>query len=211
MTGWVEVKSSLFCSSRWFDKTLQLIVTRESRSGFNFEHSVLTGGSMLPALDYFHSTCNAIPFPKSLGAAAPLPAGDKPTKLEFSLSDSLKRMIERGREEAAGIAAGFFFHNFNHFNLNKKFVKSKKMSTDGLVQLLFQIAYYREHKVLPSVSEACSTAAFLHGRTETVRPMSPHSLKCALAMEESSGKTCTALMQCQMLNVYIQVSVIVRK
>lgn len=179
------MQSTIISIDRWFDKTLQLIVTRDCHFGFNFEHSSLTGGSLLPLFDYLYTNCIKAPFPEALES---LDETLQPVKLEFSLSDSLKRLIEKGREDAGQIAAGLFFHNFNHLSLNKRFIKSKQMSSDGLIQLSFQIAYYREHKKLPSLSEACSTAAFLHGRTETVRPMSVHTLKAAQAMEPGSGK-----------------------
>ena len=49
------------------------------------------------------------------------------------------------------------------------------------------MAYYRQYKHSPASYESCSTAAFRHGRTETIRPASVATSKCAVAFEPSSG------------------------
>lgn len=49
------------------------------------------------------------------------------------------------------------------------------------------MAYYRQYKHSPATYESCSTAAFRHGRTETIRPASVATSKCAMAFEPSSG------------------------
>ena len=48
---------------------------------------------------------------------------------------------------------------------------------------LVQIAYYRQFKGCVPTYESCSTAAFKHGRTETIRPASAFTKQCAEAFE----------------------------
>lgn len=38
------------------------------------------------------------------------------------------------------------------------------------MQLAFQLAFYKQYQKFVSTYESCSTAAFRHGRTETIRP-----------------------------------------
>ena len=45
------------------------------------------------------------------------------------------------------------------------------------------MAYYRQYKCCVPSYESCSTAAFRHGRTETIRPASVASKACAMAFE----------------------------
>ena len=56
------------------------------------------------------------------------------------------------------------------YNLGRDQCKEYKVSADAVMQLIFQLAYYNLHKSSAPTYESCSTAAFKHGRTETVRP-----------------------------------------
>ena len=47
-----------------------------------------------------------------------------------------------------------------------------------------QIAYYRQYKECVPTYESCSTAAFRHGRTETIRSASQWTKECAEAFEK---------------------------
>ena len=52
-------------------------------------------------------------------------------------------------------------------------LKEMKMSPDAIIQLAFQMSYYMLHEQnQPATYEACSTAKFFHGRTETIRSCS---------------------------------------
>lgn len=51
--------------------------------------------------------------------------------------------------------------------------------------MTLQIAYHRQFKHCVPTYESCSTAAFKHGRTETIRPASRASRLCAEAFEHS--------------------------
>ena len=48
------------------------------------------------------------------------------------------------------------------------------------------MAYYRLYKTCVPTYESCSTAAFKHGRTETIRPASMATKACAQAFEATS-------------------------
>lgn len=55
--------------------------------------------------------------------------------------------------------------------MNKGFCKMHKVSPDAIMQLGFQLAYAKQtNGTYVGTYESCSTSAFKHGRTETVRP-----------------------------------------
>lgn len=60
---------------------------------------------------------------------------------------------------------------------------------------ILQIAYYRQFKKCVPTYESCSTAAFKHGRTETIRPASRATKLCAEAFEANSTAKPEELMQ----------------
>lgn len=164
---------------------MQFFITKNSVGGLNFEHSVLTGGVALPLFEYIYEHSIKEPHPLT----TPTSVGDKAKveKIEFKLTPNLRSTLESGAIEVSKATSDFFFYNHKHTNLNKAYIKSKGMSPDGLIQVAFQVAYYRQYGSLPSLSEACRTSAFLHGRTETLRPMSHYVLSIAKALEETSG------------------------
>ena len=47
------------------------------------------------------------------------------------------------------------------------------------------MGYYRQHGKFVGTYESCSTAAFKHGRTETVRPASLATVACSQAFDRS--------------------------
>lgn len=54
--------------------------------------------------------------------------------------------------------------------MNKVYCKKHGVSPDSIMQLGFQLAYLKQNNAYVGTYESCSTAAFRHGRTETVRP-----------------------------------------
>lgn len=63
-----------------------------------------------------------------------------------------------------------------------------KLSTDAMVQLAFQMAFLRQYGQTVATYESCSTAAFRHGRTETIRPATIHTKKCSQAFVQHPGQ-----------------------
>jgi carnitine O-palmitoyltransferase 2 len=47
------------------------------------------------------------------------------------------------------------------------------------------MGYYRQHGKFVGTYESCSTAAFKHGRTETVRPASLATVACSQAFDRT--------------------------
>lgn len=75
--------------------------------------------------------------------------------------------------------------------MNKKTCKQHRVSPDSIMQLGFQLAYLKQNGAYVGTYESCSTAAFRHGRTETVRPCTNATkLACdAILKARSAGLT----------------------
>lgn len=67
-------------------------------------------------------------------------------------------------------------------------MKKKKLSPDAIAQLAFQMGFLRQYGQTVATYESCSTAAFRHGRTETIRPATIHTQRCAQAFVQQPGK-----------------------
>ena len=89
---------------------------------------------------------------------------------EFHLSDGVKTAVDNARRSFEKTTSNFGVDLFTYEGLTKSFCKEKKVSPDAMMQLGFQLAYYQQNGTHCATYESCSTAAFKHGRTETIRP-----------------------------------------
>ncbi|XP_077203762.1 carnitine O-palmitoyltransferase 2, mitochondrial-like isoform X1 [Paroedura picta] len=172
--------------NRWFDKSFSLIITSDGAAGVNFEHSWGDGVAVLRFINevYRDSTEHPAVVPNS----SPALFVTSCDKLEFKLGHTITSAISAARVKFEEKREKIVFKAFRYNNFGKKFVVSQKMSPDAVFQLACQMSAYRQYgKFVPSY-EACSTAAFKHGRTETIRPTSLHTKKCANAFIDERGK-----------------------
>ncbi|KAK7889080.1 hypothetical protein WMY93_024640 [Mugilogobius chulae] len=70
----------------------------------------------------------------------------------------------------------------------KEQLKKSKLSPDAIAQLAFQMGFLRQYGQTVATYESCSTAAFKHGRTETIRPATVHTKRCSHAFVNEPGK-----------------------
>ena len=90
--------------------------------------------------------------------------------LDFVFDDEIKDAALKAHKQWNQMTSSLDL-NFSKFtDVSRNFFKQNKLSPDSMFQLAFQLAYYRLFNKTTTTYESCSTAAFKHGRTETVRP-----------------------------------------
>ncbi|XP_045768548.1 carnitine O-palmitoyltransferase 2, mitochondrial [Maniola jurtina] len=155
-------------SNSWFDKSFSLIVTKDGVSGINFEHSWGDGVAVLRFFQDIYTETTTKPFigPEST------PSDKQVTvkKLEFNLDDKSKGFVEKARKEYSDWCNSLSIDYILYEGLTKEACKKFKVSPDCIMQLGFQAAYHLLHGNYVGTYESCSTSAFKHGRTETMRP-----------------------------------------
>eukprot|EP00239_Pterosperma_sp_CCMP1384_P010159 CAMPEP_0197863696 /NCGR_PEP_ID=MMETSP1438-20131217/41359_1 /TAXON_ID=1461541 /ORGANISM="Pterosperma sp., Strain CCMP1384" /LENGTH=655 /DNA_ID=CAMNT_0043481695 /DNA_START=110 /DNA_END=2077 /DNA_ORIENTATION=- len=168
-------------AQRWADKQ-QLIAYPDGRMAINFEHSY--GDGMGWARFIHEVMCEMEPgktkLPKGVGPLPALPLhsdAPPPVKHEFVLTDEVKAGIESAAAEhkAAQASVETQVLSFDHFGKDE--IKTWKVSPDAAIQMAYQVAYYQLHSEMPTVYESCATRKFHHGRTETIRSVTPESTK----------------------------------
>lgn len=193
---------------RRFDKSFSIIVAKDGHAAINFEHSWGDGVAVLRFLNeiYKDSTRKPLVHP---GRATSAHSASQVRRLSFKLDDELRAGIKRAKAgfDAAvsqltigamqftghapllrGTWSRFFFFcgwaaMTQVFPLGggKERLKKSKLSPDAVAQLAFQMAFLRQYGQTVATYESCSTAAFKHGRTETIRPASALTKRCARA------------------------------
>lgn len=165
--------------NRWFDKSIQFSVFRNGKVGTNVEHGSVDATLPGRLWEYFLQnekyTEDGQIVREKYKRALPIPQ-----RLEWDLAD-----FEADIDEA--------YNNFrklaDEFDLivtspdyGKGFIKKKRMSPDGYIQMALQLAYYKLHNKIAKTYESASTRMFCSGRTETIRPVSEFSCQWVKSM-----------------------------
>lgn len=168
--------------NRWFDKSFATVIFPNSRGGGFAEHGTAdaTLYSRLWEFAQFRER-----YSKD-GDVAKLECDTKrplkpPKKLEWQLDgfeDHLHNALKEHRANYDDIDMIVYPSEYG-----KGWIKSKRMSPDGFLQMCLQLAFYRLHKYTPKTYESASTRMFAQGRTETIRPISEQSVAWVKAMD----------------------------
>lgn len=95
----------------------------------------------------------------------------------------MREGIRRAKENHLAICSGLDMGVFRQYGMGKKTCKENTVSPDSIMQLGFQLAHYKQFGRFVSTYESCSTAAFRHGRTETMRPCTVHTKEFCVEVE----------------------------
>ena len=179
------------CTNRWYDK-MQIIVCKNGSAGINFEHTGVDGHTVLRmASDVYTDTI--LRFAKSINGLAPSlwssisPDPSKrdpssfgdvsttPHKLEWDMIPELSTALRFAETRLADLIQQNEFEILEFSGYGHNFIKSMGFSPDAFVQMAFQAAYYGLYGRVECMYEPALTKAFLHGRTEAVRPVTMES------------------------------------
>uniref|UniRef100_H2Z317 Choline/carnitine acyltransferase domain-containing protein n=1 Tax=Ciona savignyi TaxID=51511 RepID=H2Z317_CIOSA len=171
---------------RWFDKSFTFIVNKNGSMGFNVEHSTTEatlGGRMLEYA-LFHSKYDADGNP-----ADPVhrshPSIDQPKPILWELDEYDEDITELKKEW--GRLANNLDALVYYMPKGKGMIKKLRVSPDGFIQMAMQLAFYRERQVTPKTYETAATRLFKFGRTETIRPVSTHSVAFTKCFDDPSA------------------------
>lgn len=165
--------------NRWFDKTVQFIVSREGRVGLTYEHSPAEGQPIAVMMDFIVEYINT---KKVSSSGASKPNACSPQKLPLIINSDVEASIKKAASNLDKLANNLEVSAFTFNKFGKEFVKSQKLSPDSFIQMAIQYAFYRIHKVPGAHYESASTRKYIHGRTETIRSCSVESVDFARTM-----------------------------
>lgn len=172
--------------NRWFDKSFSILFTKCARASINFEHS---WGDGVAVLRFFNEVYKDAVLNHHVGLdALKSKSNSVVRKLEFQLDNycqnAIKEAIKKYHETTESLQLDMMQYN----RMDRNYFKRKKLSPDSMFQLGFQIAYYRLFNGPATTYESCSTAAFRHGRTETLRSATMQTRNAALAILKDGSK-----------------------
>ncbi|XP_046676146.1 carnitine O-acetyltransferase-like isoform X3 [Homalodisca vitripennis] len=171
--------------NRWFDKTIQFLVSEEGRVGLTYEHSPAEGQPIASIVDHIMGYIDGNKFEQVVGD--PTPAANLCIPLKFKISNEVQEAIKSAAANLENLVNNVEACGFSFDKYGKEFIKSQKLSPDSYIQMAMQFAFYRLHKVPAAHYESAATRKFLHGRTETIRSCSVESVAFAKTMLDSSA------------------------
>lgn len=113
----------------------------------------------------------------------------------FQLDDKSKEAIKQATDNFAKVTNSLGMYTMINNNMTRGFCKKHKLYADSVLQLGIQLAYYKQHGKYVGTYESCSTAAFRHGRTETIRPCTVLTKQFCDTVHSKSNKQDTAALK----------------
>lgn len=190
-------------ANRFYDKSVQFIVTKNGKAGMLGEHSMMDG--MITSrlcetlLQRYIFTPSWPPFffillPPSLFSLDTIDHENKGfiessamvNKLEFGIPKDLKAIFSKARKDFADTANLHVFDVLSFKTFGKGLIKRAGMSPDAFLQMAFQLAHFKLVGKLAATYESTQTRAFAYGRTEVTRSCSVQALRWVRSMEPDS-------------------------
>lgn len=167
--------------NRWFDKSFSIILSQDGQAAINFEHSWGDGVAVLRFQNEVYKDTTTYPVVHPGSTHAAVDSASAVSRLHFNLDVDLENGIQKAKQNFESAISGLSINAVEFKKGGKERLKKNKLSPDAMVQLAFQMAFLRQYGQTVATYESCSTAAFKHGRTETIRPATAHTKSCSHA------------------------------
>lgn len=178
--------------NRWFDKSLSLIVTKDGFGGINFEHSWGDGVAVLRYFQDIKKDISEKPLFRPEDKKQLFTKSINVHKLEFKLDEKSKSIISEEKLNFEKWVSGLDIDFLIYEGFGKKECKNFGVSPDAVMQFVFQLALFKQEFRSVGTYESCSTSAFKHGRTETVRSCTLQTKNLCSAMAKRTNDVSVA-------------------
>ncbi|EDW93877.1 carnitine O-palmitoyltransferase 2, mitochondrial [Drosophila yakuba] len=157
--------------NRWFDKSISLLISADGTTAINFEHSWGDGVAVLRYFNELYKDTLKQPFVSTETVHTPAEGDFSNVRpINFEIEDATKSAVSEAYNKNASIVDNLDMNVLKYPHINKPTCKQYGLSPDSIIQLSFQLAYRQAYQGYVGSYESCSTSAFRHGRTETMRP-----------------------------------------
>uniref|UniRef100_A0A7E4VSQ6 carnitine O-palmitoyltransferase n=1 Tax=Panagrellus redivivus TaxID=6233 RepID=A0A7E4VSQ6_PANRE len=170
-------------NDRWFDKSINFIITKNGRVGVNAEHSWADAAVTAHAVEYvllndlirqgYDAEGNTIGTKETVLA---------PERLKWNLDSEVQEQMAVSRKVAQALIDDVEMALLVWTEFGKGFIKKLRISPDAFLQACLQLTYFRNQNKFSLTYEASMTRLFREGRTETVRSCSDKSCDFVRAM-----------------------------
>ncbi|ARK20489.1 MULTISPECIES: choline/carnitine O-acyltransferase [Sporosarcina] len=163
--------------NKYFDKTLQIVITEAGELGYSIEHTAMDGTTIFAVIQYVQEQLMSIDQEDNKTNEQPVAK-----KLEWVLSAEIieKLSVLEVKNDRTIQHYVINVQNFDAFGTDE--IKRLGFSPDSFFHMALQVAQYKTFGMMRSTYEAVSMRLFNEGRTECIRPSSSENLALAKAI-----------------------------
>ncbi|KJH51980.1 Choline/Carnitine O-acyltransferase [Dictyocaulus viviparus] len=175
--------------NRWFDKSFNIIISKNAHVGINTEHS--WGDAAVTAHFMEWMLLRDIVFIgyDENGNTKGIPTLHlKPERIKWDIPEPALNAIEISLKVAQDLIDDVEMALLVWTEYGKGFIKKLGVSPDAFLQMCLQYTYYKNQNKFSLTYEASMTRLYREGRTETVRSCTMKSVKFVLSMLDPAKK-----------------------
>uniref|UniRef100_K1QIX3 Choline O-acetyltransferase n=1 Tax=Magallana gigas TaxID=29159 RepID=K1QIX3_MAGGI len=167
-------------ANRWYDKTMQFIISEDGACGLNYEHSPSEGIAVVQLIEHLLKYMEEVR--KKLARMQSLCELPQPRRLQWKINKDTETDIKEAIENIDRLIKDLDLFILRFKSFGREFPKSQNMSPDSFIQLALQLTYYKIHGKLVSTYESASVRRFRLGRVDNIRANTPDALEWIRAM-----------------------------
>lgn len=164
--------------NRWFDKSIQIMVTNNGKAGLIAEHSMMDGMPVINFSDYITKMTYAQARRQSTSyQSSPIIVEDIFGQALSEIADVtvLGSLESQAWSAFRELITNHVLHAQSFQGYGSDFIKKMGFAPDAYVQVAMQLATFRLFGEQVGTYEATQVRCFLHGRTEVTRAVSLES------------------------------------
>lgn len=166
---------------RYFDKSLQLVVFDDGKTGINFEHTGMDGSILLRLIGELYDNMPDVVADRTMASIG------RPNPVTFELTTSVRQTLRSAAAQFQRLVDNTQTRVLNFTRFGKSRIKQFGVSPDAFVQLALQLAQYRVYGHCDSVYEAVMTRAFADGRIDVLFTVTPESKRFIQLMADPNA------------------------
>ncbi|KAL6736518.1 hypothetical protein Aduo_006863 [Ancylostoma duodenale] len=180
---------------RWFDKSFNIIISKNAHVGINAEHSWGDAAVTAHFMEYMMlKDIIQVGYDENGNCKGEPTLRLKPERLKWDLPEPALTAMEVSMEVAQNLIDDVEMALLVWTDYGKGFIKKLNVSPDAFLQMCLQYTYYKNQNKFSLTYEASMTRLYREGRTETVRSCTTQSSEFVLAMVDPK-KTRTERLQ----------------
>lgn len=174
----------LNAKSKYYDKTIQLSITKRGRFGYSIEHTAVDGTTIFSVISHINDGFKE-------GYVEQFFTNEKPIAEPFvwTITEEVEERLRILDEVSAKRRETYVIDSNKIQSFGADIVKQLKLSPDAFFHIALQLAQYRTFGELKSVYEPVSIRHYREGRTECARATSMEKLAVVQAVENAASET----------------------
>jgi carnitine O-acetyltransferase len=165
-------------SNKYFDKTIQVVITKDGELGYSIEHTAVDGTTIFAVISHVNDGLSNVD-PELIQTTEKTVV----EKMEWEISTEVQNSLIKFEKDFTQTKSDFHVKSRTFSEFGSDEIKNMNLSPDAFFHMALQIAQYRTFGVLRSVYEPVSVRVFHEGRTECARATSMEKWNLVKALE----------------------------